>query len=152
MRRVILAVVALAIPVSVATVGLSGTAGAVTVTTKCTSISGPASGNITISGCTGGTTGGSSMPFAASSLATGGTITWIDGNTTTVGAATLTSPAKLVKKCVKLYGTGSTEFSAKGKVTAQTGVGDSPIPGKYSGEVCEDPSGNLHALKPLTAD
>lgn len=152
MRRVLLVLAALALPSSIATVAFSAPAGASGVTTKCTTITGPVTGNITISGCKGGSTGGSSQPFAAASLATGGTITWSNGNTTTVGTAKVTSSKKLTKKCVAKYGTGASEFTAKGTVTAQSGTGDSPIPGKFSGEVCEDSSGNLHALKPLTAN
>jgi hypothetical protein len=150
MRRILIAVVALAIPASVATVGLSSPAFAVT-TTICTTITGNISSTIVISGCTGGNTGGSSQPVVATSLATGGTITYVDSNTTTIGAATIKSPAKLVKKCRKLYGTGTSEDSVSGKVTASN-TGIVPIPGKYSGAVCIDSAGNIHALKALKSN
>ena len=152
MRRVLLAAAALAIPVSVVTVGLSGgIASAKSVTTKCTTITGTASGTITLSGCTGGSTGGSSQPAPTLSLATGGTITWINGNTTTFASPSVKVSKKLTKKCVKLYGSGSSEDQGKSTITSQSGTGDSPIPGKFTATVCIDGSGNVHALKPATA-
>ncbi|HXW33070.1 MAG TPA: hypothetical protein VEJ87_00710, partial [Acidimicrobiales bacterium] len=114
-------------------------------------ITGTTTTTIAFSNCTGGNTGGASNPIPTTSLATGGVIPWVDGNTTTIGAPTLTSPKSLVKKCVKLYGAGSSEDSATGPVSAST-TGDSPIPGTFSGEVCIDPAGGLHLLKPSTSD
>jgi hypothetical protein len=150
MRRVLLIAAALTIPFSAATLAFGGVAGAHTVKTTCTTITGTVSGTITLSGCTGGSTGGSSQPVATSSLASGGTFTWINGNTTTFGAPTLKSSKTLTKTCVKKYGAGSTEESAKGTVTGQSGTGDSPIPGVFKAEVCIDSAGNIHALKPAT--
>ncbi len=152
MRRVLLIVAALTIPFSAAaTLAFGGVAGAHTVKTTCTTITGTVSGTITLSGCTGGSTGGSSQPVATSSLASGGTITWVNSNTTTFSAPTLKSSKTLTKTCVKKYGSGSSEESAKGTITAQSGTGDSPIPGVFKAEVCIDSAGNIHALKPTTA-
>ena len=64
----------------------SGPKGKVT----CTTVTGTATGTVTISGCTGtANTGGSSMPLPTASLAAGGTVTWVSGKTSTFSAATL---------------------------------------------------------------
>ena len=153
MRRVLLVIAALTLPFSAAvTLAFAGTAGAAGVTTKCTTITGTVSGTITLSGCKGGSTGGSSQPAATSSLASGGTFTWVNGNTTTFSAPTLKSSKTLTKKCVAKYGSGASEESAKGTVTGQSGTGDSPIPGVFKAFVCIDSAGNIHALKPSTVN
>jgi hypothetical protein len=105
-----------------------------------------------VSGCKGGSTGGSSEPVATTSLASGGTITWVNGNTTTFSAPKLTSSKTLTAKCVAKYGAGTSEDYAKATVTAQSGTGDSPIPGVFKAWVCIDSAGNVHALKPATAN
>ncbi len=132
-------VAALAIPASgAAAVGFAtpATAGP-TVTTTCTSLKGTLTGNVTVSKCKGGTTGGATKPTLGTTLATGGTIIWKDGNTTTIAAPTLTSVS--AKKCAG-YKVGGTvaALSVSATVTAQTGVGDSPIPGTAKGTVCEN--------------
>jgi len=153
MRRILLtaaAVAALAVPASVATVGLAAPAWAAGSIT-CTSISGSASTTITISGCTGGVTGGSSVPIAGSALATGGTLHWVSGSTTTISAPVLTSTS--AKKCpgyVKGGSSNPTADKVAGTVTADTGDGIK-VPGKYSGAVCITSTGAVSALKPLKA-
>jgi hypothetical protein len=146
---------ALAIPVSgLSVVALNGgVAGAAAAKISCTTISGTASGDITISGCTGGNTGGSSKPTPATSLETGGTIDWVSGSTTTFAAPTLKSVS--AKKCpgyVKKGSNNPSAESAKGTVTADSGDG-LKVPGKYSGEVCISSSGTITAYpgKDLTA-
>jgi hypothetical protein len=144
MRRILLAAAALAIPVSVATVGLSGgVAGAKAVKITCTTITGTATGTIVVSGCTGGNTGGSSTALPAAALATGGTITWTSGSTTTIAAPALKGTS--AKKCPVA---GSTAETFKAVVTGDTGDG-LKIPGKGTGAVCIDPSGNITALKKM---
>ncbi|HXW35235.1 MAG TPA: hypothetical protein VEJ87_11710 [Acidimicrobiales bacterium] len=148
MRRVLLAAAALTIPVSVATFGFSGIASAKAIHTKCTTVTGTLTTTLTLTNCKGGVTGDSSTAFTTSILVgtggsngTGGTITWTDDNTTTIGIVG-TRPVSATKCPVS----GSTAVHYRGKVTAQTGVGDSPIPGKITGELCIDPSGNVTAL------
>lgn len=90
------------------------------------------------------------MPTPFTALTSGGTITWTDGNSTTIATPKDTSPKKLVKKCVAKYGAGTTEVTGKAAISSQVGVGDT-LPGNFTAEVCIDSSGNLHALKPITA-
>ena len=151
MRRKFLVAAALAIPASAATVDLSGgiASAAIGVTTTCTTITGTATGTIFWQGCTGGSTGGSSQFVLTSTvLVTGGTITWSNGNTTTITKAQLRSSKKLTVKCVAKYGVGTTEETGTATVTSQVGTGDSPIPGVFKAKMCFDSAGNIHALKP----
>lgn len=147
MRRVMLAVAALAIPItgaSAATLALTSTpAGAKGVTIECTKLAGTATGTIVASSCTGGNTGGSSTPISGTALEAGGTIVWTSGSTTTIAAPKLKDTS--AKKCPVA---GSLAEKVSGKVTADTGDGIK-IPGKVSGAVCVDPSGNVTALKPF---
>jgi hypothetical protein len=122
--------------------------------TVCTTVTGTLTGTTTISGCSGtADNGGASMPISTTSLATGGTITWVNSKTTTFGAATLS--AGNAKKCpgyVKpVKGQPApkepTEEKFTGAVTADTtGM---KVVGKYKGDVCIDQSGNITARKPL---
>jgi hypothetical protein len=152
MRRVFLVAAALAIPASAATVDLSGgIASAIGVTTTCTTMTGTVTGEIFLEGCTGGSTGGGSQFVLTSTvLATGGTITWNNGNTTTITAGTLKTSQKLTTKCVAKYGPGTSGKKKTAVVTTQVGTGDSPIPGVFKAKMCIDSAGNIHALKPTT--
>jgi hypothetical protein len=121
----------------------------------CTTISGNATSTITVSGCTGGDTGGSSEPLTAATLATGGTIDWTSGGSTTIGTPTLKSSTG--KKCpgyVKpAKGTTPAEPIAESftaTVTADTGDGLA-LPGSAKGAVCVGTDGTITALKPLAA-
>jgi hypothetical protein len=112
----------------------------------CTNISGTESGGSTISGCTGGNTGGASMPGLA--LASGATIHWVSGSTTTFG--TVAYSIKPGKHCPGYSKTASVnpsliKFSAP--VTADTGDGIALKSAK--GQVCASPSGVLSSFKPL---
>lgn len=154
MRRVLLMAAALAIPVSgLSVAALNGGVAGAAVKISCTTITGNASSTITISGCTGGNTGGSSKPVEAASLASGGTIDWVSGSTTTFNQPTLKSVS--AKKCpgyVKGGSNNPSAESAKGTVTADTGDGIK-VPGKFSGEVCISSSGAITAYpgKDVTA-
>lgn len=154
MRRVLLMAAALAIPFAgLSVVAINGGVAGAAVTIKCTTISGTATGTITISGCTGGNTGGSSQPTATTTLASGGTLDWVSGSTTTIAAPTLKSVS--AKKCpgyVKGGSSNPSAESAKGAVTGDTGDGIK-IPGKFAGEVCISSSGTISAYpgKDLTA-
>lgn len=149
MRRALLLAAALAIPVSGASVvALSGTAGAA-VKINCTTITGNALTTITVSGCSGGNTGGSSEPVQSTALANGGTIDWVSGSSTTISKPTLTSTS--AKKCPGYVKGGSSNPSAEkfnATVTADTGDGIK-VPGTATGAVCISSSGAITALKPL---
>jgi hypothetical protein len=137
-------VAALAIPVS-ALVLDTGTAWAGTKIT-CLNISGSAA-SLTISGCSGGSTGGGANNVNGSVLATGGTVTWISGNKTTVGAPALV-PTN-AKKCPGYVKGAANEPSAEkfsASVTADTGNGIK-IPGKAKGAVCISTSLQISTLK-----
>jgi hypothetical protein len=129
-------------------VAMSSEAGAA-VSITCTTITGTVAGTIVVSGCTGGNTGGSSKPIATSALASGGTITWTSGSTTTIGSPTLSATS--AKKCPGYVKGGSNNPTADkfaGKVTADTGDGIK-VPGTDKGAVCISSSGSVTALKPL---
>jgi hypothetical protein len=151
MRRALLLAAALAIPVSGASVMALGTQAGAATSIVCTTITGTATSTITVSGCSGGSTGGSSKPANASTLATGGTIDWVSGSTTTISAPTLTSTS--AKKCPGYVKGGSSNPTADkftAKVTADTGDGIK-VPGSAKGAVCISSSGSITALKPLSA-
>jgi hypothetical protein len=151
MRRALLLAAALAIPVSGASVMAVGTQAGAATKIICTTISGTASGTITVSGCSGGNTGGSSVPVTSATLATGGTIHWVSGSSTTINAPTLTSTS--AKKCPGYVKKGTNNPTAEkfaATVTADTGDGIK-VPGAAKGAVCISSSGAITALKPLLA-
>ena len=153
MRRILLTVVAMLIPAAGLTLGVASTAGAATGKITCTTFTGNASSTLVISGCTGGNTGGSSQPLSALSLATGGTVTWVSGSTTTSGVPTLTTvaPTHCPGYVKPPKGTTPPEPSADSftaSVTADTGDGIF-IPGTETGEVCVGTDGSITALKAL---
>jgi hypothetical protein len=135
MRRAWVLGAALTVLVSGAsTVGLAGQAWAGSKI-GCTTITGSVATGITISGCTGGNTGGGSQKMSATLLQNGGTIKWLSGSTTTLSPPVLTPIS--AKKCPG-YVKGGTTIAldkASGSVTADTGDGIK-IPGKFSGEIC----------------
>lgn len=144
MRRALLVLSALAVSALSLTVGIATDAGAAHVhynTITCTTVSGNVASTVTVSGCTGGNTGGSSQPIPATALATGGTITWVSGSTTTLATPTITAVS--AKHCPTA---GSSADSIKATVTADTGD-TLKIPGVATGEACIAPSGAITALK-----
>lgn len=121
MRRVILAVAALSIPLSAATVGIvgaSGTAGAASPV-RCAKVSGSLTGTVHFKGC--------STPFGkgnavGTSLATGGTISWAGKHPGSVSlSGSVTSPGR------GICAAGSKEYDASDVVTAVTGSAASVI-------------------------
>ena len=120
--------------------------------TTCTNISGNINTTITISGCTdtgSANTGGSSQPIAGTGLATGGSVTWHSGKSTTFGAAqTKLAPGKKCPGYVKGGANNPTQATFKGSVTAPDTAGFK-IPGKFKGVVCVANDGTISALKPL---
>jgi len=157
MRRILLLAAALAIPVSGASLALSGgpasAASGPKGKTVCTTVTGTSAGTITISGCTdsnGANTGGGSHPISATALASGGTVTWDSGFTSTFAAPTLTTTsAKHCPGYVKGATSNPTADKFAGSVTASNA--GFKLPGKYKGEVCISTSGNITAPKPLKA-
>lgn len=150
MRRIVLTMAAMAVPVAGLTLGIAG-AGPAGAATKiaCTTMSGSASGTTVVSGCSGGNTGGSSHPLSSASLATGGTINWVSGSSTTLAAPVLTSTS--AKKCpgyVKGAATNPVADKFTASVTADTGDGIK-VPGVAKGAVCIATNGTISALKPL---
>jgi hypothetical protein len=155
MRRVLMVVAAVTIPFSGVVLGLSGQAFA-GVKITCTSIAGTETSS-TISGCTGGDTGGSSPNFDFAGAAVGPvTIPWVSGNTTTLSKVTFAIAPKAPHCPGYVKSTKTAPYSGpepslvkfKGTVTADTGDGIK-VPGKYSGEVCISTAGNLTAAKAL---
>ena len=93
---------------------------------KCSKMTGNIANTVKLSGCTGNT-GGSSKAIPSADLATGGTIKWKNGKTTTI---TLTVKAKGTA-CPS----GSSEYQAKGSVTADT-TGSASVGGAAKGDAC----------------
>ncbi len=116
---------------------------------SCTTISGSAT--LTVSGCTGGNTGGGSQPLSAATLATGGTIHWLSGGSTTIGApALVATSATHCPGYVKGAASNPTAEKFTAAVTADTGDG-LKLPGSAKGAVCVGTDGSISALKPLAA-
>jgi len=105
----IVAIAAVAGSASVA--AIASPAGAAAKSIKCSALTGNIASTVVLSGCTGNT-GGSSNAIPATELASGGTIKWKGGKTTTV---TLKATQKGTA-CAA----GSSEYQAKGKVTKDT--------------------------------
>jgi hypothetical protein len=150
-RRILLIAAAVVLPVTGLTLGIAGTASAGTGKIVCTTVAGNASSTVTVSGCTGGNTGGSSQPISATTLASGGTIDWVSGSTTTISAPVLTSVS--AKKCPGYVKGGSSNPAAESftaNVTGDTGDG-MLLPATATGEVCVASDGTISALKPLEA-
>jgi hypothetical protein len=151
---------ALAIPLSGVTLALGGgqawASKGPNGKMTCTSVTGTASGNITVSGCTdtGSATATASDPLPATQLASGGTVTWTNGKTTTVGAPAITSTSAkhcsgYVKSTKKAPYSGPEPSADKfsGSVTADTS--GLKVPGKIKGAVCISSSGSVTDLKPI---
>ena len=124
----------------------------------CTTLNGTSAGNTTLSGCTGGATGGSSLSFPGTNLVGGGTIPWTSGTNTTVSAPTLTATS--AKDCpgyvAPVHGVAPTEPSAlkiSATVTADTGDGIkvATTSATVKGAICvgTDLAGTLTDLQPF---
>ena len=109
-----------------------GTASAAGSKITCTTLTGSITTTITLSGCSGNT-GGASTALPSSVLATGGTITWVNGKTTAVAITlghTETDPGE-TRSCP----VGTSEFESRGTVTADT-TGSAPVGGVARSEEC----------------
>jgi hypothetical protein len=150
MRRVLLTAAALLIPVSaVSIVGISGIASAATGRIECTSISGNASSTVTLSGCTGGDTGGSSESLPAGDLASGGTVDWVSGANTTIAPPALKSVS--ASKCPGYVKKAASNPAAESFKATITGDQEDAmlIPGTATGEVCVASDGTITLLKTI---
>ncbi len=152
MRRILLMVAAMLIPVVGLTLGISGTAGASTIKITCTTITGNSSSTIVISGCTGGNTGGSSSALPAAELANGGAVDWISGSVTTSNKPVLTGvSASHCPGYVKNAPTNPSAESFTATVASDTGDG-MLLPATEAGEVCVGTGGAITILKKLTIE
>jgi hypothetical protein len=124
---------------------------------SCTAVNGSVVSNaIVVSGCTGGDTGGGSATLPALALATGGTIQWTSGSSTTIGAPTLTkSVGKLCPGYITpVHGqpapTEPTLEKFTAVVTSDSGDG-LKLPGASKGSVCigTDVDATITAAGPL---
>ncbi len=131
------AAVALALPIGGAVILDASPASATFVGIKCTTLTGSASGNVTITGCSGNT-GGASTTMPTSTLLAGGTVTWVNTDTTVIGSPTVTSVTGSAKTCTA----SQTEIKATGAVTADT-TGSAPVPGTYKIFVCVNSKGKI---------
>ena len=146
--RTVGAISALALAGATTVLALSsgGSASAAGSKITCTSLTGTITTSIKLSGCTGNT-GGASANLPSSILATGGTITWVNGKTTTVTMSlghTETDPGETLS-CPA----SSSEFESKGTVTADT-TGSAPVAGVAKSEEC-GASGGVLSFEPGTA-
>ncbi len=128
-------------------------------TISCTNVDGSVVSNaIVVSGCTGGDTGGGSNTLPALALATGGTIQWSSGSTTTISAPTLTT--SVGKTCpgyvAPVHGQAPPPEPTLEKFTAvvTSDSGDGlKLPGSSKGAVCigTDVNATITAAGPLTS-
>jgi hypothetical protein len=148
MRRTLLLAAVLALPVSGAyVVAPSSPAWASGAKITCTTLNGADyPPTLTVSGCSGGNTGGGSL--TATVLlgllpARGGTINWLSGTTTTIGPPTISYISS--RRCPDPPG-GAEKFSAT--VTADTGDGIK-VPGRATWALCTSRYDQDSALKAL---
>lgn len=143
MRRAISIIALFALPVSIVTVGLAGTASAATPKTdsaiSCSKLSGSISGNGALAKCSDKANTGGKASFPASALVSGsGTITWNGTGTT---AVTVTGSPNGGSDCP----TGDTEFAVTGTTGKSTGAAKKSIAKKaaINALVCLTVSGSF---------
>jgi hypothetical protein len=146
MRRVILAIAALSMPLatSVATIATAGTAGA-SAPVSCTKVSGPFhpfGAPLIFEGCSGGLGKGTAPAFLDLGA---GTITWTgqDKGTTSLSETTFASPGQ------GACDVGFFEQIQTGTVTANTSKADI-LGTTWSIDFCIDGAGNITLLKHTT--
>jgi hypothetical protein len=162
MRRVLMLAATLAIPVSGVALAVTGTqawaaAKGPNGKVACTTITGNDTSTITVSGCTdsgSADTGTGTEPIEAADLATGGTITWLSGKTTTINAPNLVSTSAkkcpgYVKSTKKDPYSGSEPSADKVSGTVASDTSGLKLPGSFKGAVCISQSGAVTALKPF---
>jgi hypothetical protein len=137
-RMSIAVAAAVAVPLGGAVIFDASPASAAFVGIKCTTITGTLFGTVTVSGCNGNTGGASTAMPPPPPLLSGGTITWVNSDTTTLGAPTVTSVTGSAKTCTSTQ----SEEKSTGAVTADT-TGSAPVPGTYKIFVCLSSKGKL---------
>jgi hypothetical protein len=142
MRRFLVAITAMtvvALPASVAAVSLASPASAAASSVSCKKLSGNISGNVTISKCKPKSKTNKSASAPATSLASGGTITWASSGQTTTVTLSINQSGTACPK-------GDNEYIVTGSVTGGTSSytksGDA-----VNGEACLTGSGNLSLVK-----
>jgi hypothetical protein len=149
---------ALAVSLSAAGVATAGQAWAKGPNGKtvCSTVTGTTTGTVTISGCVDAKTamtGGGSTALTVSTLAVGGTVTWLNGKTTTFGPASLVAgnahkcPGYVKVKKGQPLVPEPTEFKFSGAVTSDTA--GMKVPGAYKGDVCISTTMVITARKAL---
>jgi len=136
-RSRLLAVVALAVPISVGTLAFAGPAFAAGTAT-CSKLSGSVSSNkATFSKCTDTANTGGSGSVSVTTLGSGsGPITWASGHGTTTISITFTQSGT---SCP-----GATEYKIAGTVKSDTGKAKSiKVGGKVSADVCLSGAGSF---------
>lgn len=143
-----LAVGVLAGSAALATVPLAGSAFASTPGIKCKQVTGNIADNITLSRCSGNTGGASQAIPVALLSGGGGTITWLNGKTTTVTvkvAVGVENDTGELQDCPVT----SLEAEVKGRVTADT-TGSLTVGTKLKTEACVDNNTGEITLEPGT--
>jgi hypothetical protein len=115
-------------------------ADAATTGIVCSKMSGTITSTVTLAKCTGNT-GTKSKPIKSTSLASGGTIKWVNGKTTTVKLSVKQGPGGACPATSK-------EYIASGKVTADT-TKSAKVGGPATAKVCVAASGAI-TLEPGT--
>jgi len=105
---------------------------------KCTGLNGNIGTTVQLTGCSGNT-GGSSGPIPSTSLATGGTITWANSDTTTVTLSVASGGVGCPAK--------NTLYTATGTSTADT-TGSAPVGGKVKVFACVNNKSGAITLEP----
>jgi hypothetical protein len=113
----------------------------------CHKLNGNIATTVTLSKCTLDATGGSSKPITATALASGGTVQWVNGKSTTVTLSVSQTEKDTGEAAAYECPTGTTEYEAKGKVTADT-TGFAPVGGVAKAEACVNGTTGAITLEP----
>ncbi len=136
------AAVTLALPIGTVAALSAGSVGATTTKTiTCTKVTGNINRMIEIKGCNGNT-GTKSKKVVAITIATGRTVNWKSGKSTTFGSPILGAGTRCPR--------GDSDDTFIGGVRADTSRSVKPIPGTYQGEVCINNSNGAISLAPGT--
>jgi hypothetical protein len=135
-----LAVGALAGSAAVASVPMAASPASGVLAIKCKVLTGNISSSVKLKRCSGNT-GGASKAIPAAQLASGGKIPWVNGKSTTV---TLTA-----KQQGTACPTGSSEYVATGKVTADT-TGSATVGSAVHAKACLNNATGAISLVPGT--
>jgi hypothetical protein len=115
---------------------------------KCKVLSGNTATTVTLKTCNGNT-GGASIAEPISTLTSGGTVTWLNSQTTTFDSPTLTTIAQTSSLYTCKKTAAYSEIKATGAVLADT-TGSAPVPGSYTIWVCLNSTSGKITLAPKT--